>query len=164
MHREHGPADRTPRAVRSRATLVDTYANEDTVAESHEHQRTPPRERFVGTEHLFDLDAEGMKIRNEAEPPRDGHRQITLFRGGGLSIVLFDFEPGGSLRHHAADGYVTVLVVDGEIVMTTPDREHRMPSGHLLVLRPGVRHDVRADVASRVLLTVRLDPAQDDRP
>jgi hypothetical protein len=39
-----------------------------------------------------------------------------------------------------------------------------MPSGSLLVLRPGVRHDVRAELASQMLLTVRLDPAEDDRP
>ena len=77
--------------------------------------------------------------------------------------MLFDFEPGGSLKHHAADGYVTVLALSGEIVMTTADQEHRMPGGQLLVLRPGVRHDVRAEVASRMLLTVRLEPAEDDR-
>jgi quercetin dioxygenase-like cupin family protein len=134
------------------------------VDESHDHSRTPPRERFVGTEHLFDLDAEAERLLAESEGPRDGHRQITLFRGGGVSILLFAFEPGGRLRDHAADGYVSVLTLSGEVVMTTAEQEHRMPSGHLLVLRPGIRHDVRAEVASRMLLTVRLDPAEDDRP
>jgi quercetin dioxygenase-like cupin family protein len=93
-----------------------------------------------------------------------GHRQITLFRGGGVSIVLFDFEPGGWLKDHAADGYVSVHVLRGELRMTTSANEYRMPSGSLLVLRPGVRHDVRAEIASQMLLTVRLDPAEDDRP
>jgi quercetin dioxygenase-like cupin family protein len=128
-----------------------------------DRRRTPPRERFVGEEHLFDLEAESARLRTEPGEARDGHRQITLFRGGGVSIVLFDFEAEGWLRDHAADGYVTVHVLDGEIRMTTDTQEHRMPAGSLLVLRPGVRHDVRAEIPSRMLLTVRLDPAEDSR-
>jgi quercetin dioxygenase-like cupin family protein len=67
------------------------------------------------------------------------------------------------LKDHAADGYVSVHVLSGELRMTTAGNEYRMPSGSLLVLRPGVRHDVRAELASQMLLTVRLDPAEDDR-
>ncbi len=134
------------------------------MSQSHDHRRTPPRDRFAGSEHLFDLAAEGERLRGESDAPRDGHRQVTLFRGDGLSILLFDFEPGGSLRQHAADGDVTVLVVDGEITMSTPNGEHLMPSGHLLVLRPGVRHDVRARTASRMLLTVHVATARHDPP
>lgn len=128
-----------------------------------QQQRTPPRERFEGAEHLFDLALESQRLRDESGGSRDGHRQITLFRGGGFSIVLFDFEAGGRLADHAADGYVTVLVLEGEVRMTTAEERHQMSSGSLLVLRPGVSHDVEAETASRVLLTVRLDPAEDDR-
>lgn len=133
-------------------------------ATHHDHHRTPPRERFLGNEHLFDLDAETRRLRTEPGEARDGHRQITLFRGGGISIVLFDFEAGGRLKDHAADGYVTVHVLSGEIEMATAEAERRMPAGSLLVLRPGIRHDARAETASQMLLTVRLDPAEDDRP
>jgi len=129
-----------------------------------ETPRRPPRERFVGTEHLFDLDAEGERLAAENGGMRVGHRQITLFRGGGVSIVLFDFERDGWLKDHAADGYVTIEVLSGELRMSTAEHEYRMPSRSLLVLRPGVRHDVRAEAPSRMLLTVRLDPAEDERP
>jgi quercetin dioxygenase-like cupin family protein len=129
-----------------------------------ESPRRPPRERFVGTEHLFDLDAEGERLAAENGGMRDGHRQITLFRGGGVSIVLFDFERDGWLKDHAADRYVTIEVLSGELRMSTAEHEYLMPSRSLLVLRPGVRHDVRAEAPSRMLLTVRLDPAEDERP
>jgi quercetin dioxygenase-like cupin family protein len=130
----------------------------------NEDQRTPPRDRFAGTEHLFDLNAEADRLRAESQEVRDGHRQITLFRAEGVSIVLFDFDADGRLKDHAADGYVTVQVITGEIRMTTASQEYSMEAGSLLVLRPGVTHDLRAETASRVLLTVRLDPAQDERP
>ena len=137
--------------------------DEQPTAGSEQPQRTPPRERFEGSEHLFDLAVESQRLRDEPGEARDGHRQITLFRGGGVSIVLFDFEAGGRLADHAADGYVTVLVLGGEIRMATAEEQHQMSSGSLLILRPGVRHDVEAETASRVLLTVRLDPSEDDR-
>jgi len=121
-----------------------------------DHQRRPPRERFTGEEHLFDLRAEGDAILQEPDAPRHGHRQITLFRDAGLSILLFDFEAGGWLTDHAADGLVTVQVLTGRIDVTTPEREYPMSPGSLLVLRPGIRHDVRAVSASRMLLTVHL--------
>lgn len=138
--------------------------DEQLTTASQQHQRTPPRERFVGGEHLFDLAAESQRLRDEPGGARDGHRQITLFRGGGVSIVLFDFEAGGRLKDHAADGYVTVLVLSGEIRMATAEEQYDMSAGSLLVLRPGITHDVQAETASRVLLTVRLDPSEDDRP
>jgi quercetin dioxygenase-like cupin family protein len=129
----------------------------------NEDQRTPPRERFAGTEHLFDLTSEGDRLRAESQEARDGHRQITLFRGDGVSIVLFDFDAGGFLKDHAADGSVTVHVLSGDIRMTTATEDYPMATGSLLVLKPGVSHDLRAETESRVLLTVRLDPAEDQR-
>jgi quercetin dioxygenase-like cupin family protein len=134
------------------------------MTDAEERVRPAPRERFAGVEHLFDLVAESEKLRSEPGGARNGHRQITLFRGGGVSLVLFDFEADGWLRDHAADGYVTVSVLSGELHMTTAAGEYDMPAGSLLVLSPGVRHDVRALGPSRMLLTVRLDPAEDDRP
>ncbi len=131
--------------------------------DEQERLRQRPSERFAGSEHLFDLDAEAAKLRAEPGGARDGHRQISLFRKGGVTLVLFDFEAGGLLRDHAADGYVTVHALSGEIEMTTDDRSYSMPAGSVLVLQPGVRHDVRAIEASEVLLTVRLDPADDER-
>jgi quercetin dioxygenase-like cupin family protein len=138
--------------------------NERPTSASQPVQRTPPRERFEGGEHLFDLAVEGQRLRGEPGGARDGHRQITLFRGGGVSIVLFDFEAGGQLKDHAADGYVTVLLLNGDIRIATAEEQHQMSSGSLLVLRPRIRHDLEAKTASSVLLTVRLDRSEDDRP
>ncbi len=128
-----------------------------------ERLRTRPSERFSGSEHLFDLNAEAEKLRHEPGGERNGHRQITLFRRSGISLVLFVFEPDGYLVDHQADGFVTVEVLTGEIRMTTPRGEHPMPQGSVLVLEPGIRHDVRAITASHMLLTVRLDPDEDLR-
>lgn len=119
-------------------------------------RRRPPRERFAGAEHLFDLEAAAEALAREPVIERDGHRQVTLYREDALTVILFDFEAGGRLRDHSAHGVVMVQVLSGDLRMTTPDGEHVMPAGSLLVLRPDVHHDVLAERPSRMLLTVCL--------
>ncbi len=121
-----------------------------------DRMRRPPRQRFAGDQHLFDLTAEADALGEEPSGERHGHRQITLFRREATSIVLFDFEAGGYLLDHAADGDVMIQVLGGELRVAAEGEERLMPAGTLLVLRPGVRHDVRAVSASRMLLTVHL--------
>lgn len=121
-----------------------------------DEQRVPPSERFAGSEHLFDLAASAEGVRREADPARDGHRQITLFHEAGMSAVLFDFEAGGRLSHHETDGLVTIQTIAGRVGVATPRTTHRLPAGSLLVLKPGVMHDVVAHVPSQVLLIVHL--------
>jgi quercetin dioxygenase-like cupin family protein len=133
------------------------------MSDPEERLRERPSDRFAGREHLFNLVTETEKLRNEPGGTKKRHRQITLFRGGGMSLVLFDFDAGGGLSDHATDGFVTVHVLDGEARMTTAGHEYPMPAGSLLVLTPGVKHDIVAVTPSRVLLSVRLDPSEDER-
>jgi len=118
--------------------------------------RRPPAERFAGPEHVFNLPAMASTLGREDHPAADGHRQITLFHEGDLALVLFDFEAGGVLAGHEADGFVTIHTLAGELEVSTPEAIHQLPAGSLLVLAPGVRHDVNARVASQMLLTVHL--------
>lgn len=121
-----------------------------------ERTRQAPDERFAGTEHQFELAGEAARLRAEPRPAKDGHRQIVLFRQDPVSLVLFDFEAGGFLVDHVAEGVVTIQVLSGRAEVRTPDAEHVVPAGNLLVLRPGVKHDLATPVATQVLVTVHL--------
>jgi quercetin dioxygenase-like cupin family protein len=116
--------------------------------------RRPPRERFAGAEHVFDLRAIAGGLRAEHEPVRDGHRQMTLYHKPPVSIILFDFEAGARLTDHQADAHVTILALTGRLEVSTSAQLHRLPEGSLLVLDPGVRHDVFAPERGQMVLTV----------
>jgi quercetin dioxygenase-like cupin family protein len=118
--------------------------------------RRPPAERFAGSEHVFNLSAVAGTLQREDHLATDGHKQVTLFHEGELGLVLFDFEAGGVLADHEADGYVTIHTLAGDLEVATPEAIHQLPAGSLLVLAPGVRHDVTARVESQMLLTVHL--------
>lgn len=79
---------------------------------------------------------------------------MTIFHKHPLTLIVFDFEAGGRLADHRADADVTILTVAGLLEASTPSGTHRLPEGSLLVLDPGVVHDVYAPEASQMLLAV----------
>ncbi len=119
-------------------------------------ERRVPVERFAGSEHLFNLAAAAATLRGEDQVPRRGHRQITLVHQDGISVVLFDFESGGRLSNHSADGLVFIQAIAGMLEVVTSTASHTVPAGSLLMLAAGVVHDVHARHPSQMLLTVHL--------
>jgi quercetin dioxygenase-like cupin family protein len=156
-HQLSGPAQRHSAGFVA-ARVARAPLEGDVMSDDLGRLRRRPVERFAGAIHVFDLPAMAGKLRREPDEPSDGHRQITLFHEGDLAIVLFDFEAGGLFSDHEANGDVTIYVVAGELEVTTPEAKHRLPAGGLIVLAPGVRHDVTARVASQMLLMVHLVP------
>lgn len=124
-----------------------------------ERLRPPPVERFKGPSHLFDLDAVAEGLRSEDHPSRHGHRQMTLFQRDHITHVAFTFDKDGHLAEHSAPGLVTIHVHAGRLLVTEGGRKHELAAGHVLVLAPGVPHDVTAMEPSIMMLTVHVDRA-----
>lgn len=120
--------------------------------------RRAPVERFAGTEHVYDLAEIAGQLRAEPHLATDGHRQMTIAHHGSVALVLFDFEADGRLVDHVADGLVTIHVLAGRVQVKTAESDHELGAGILLVLSPGVAHDLHASVPSQVLLTVHMQP------
>ncbi len=123
----------------------------------HERLRAAPLERFSGASHNFDLGAVLNDLRAEAHSGQNGHRQVTIFSRRPVTQVLIDFEPGGGLANHAAHGLVMIHVLEGCLMVQADGRDHELSTGHVLILNPEVRHDVRALEASAMLLTVHME-------
>ena len=120
--------------------------------------RRAPVERFAGTEHVYNLAEIAAQLRAEPHPGTDGHRQMAIAHHGSVALVLFDFEADGQLVDHVADGLVTIHALAGHVQVKTSEGEHELDAGALLVLSPGVAHDLHASVPSQVLLTVHMEP------
>ncbi len=120
--------------------------------------RRAPAERFAGTKHVYNLAGIAAQLRAEPHPGTDGHRQMTIAHHGSVALVLFDFEADGRLVDHVADGLVTIHALAGHVQVKTSEGELELDAGTLLVLAPGVAHDLHASVPSQVLLTVHMEP------
>lgn len=123
--------------------------------------RTPPSERFSGSRHLFSLADALEQLRAEDHPPRDGHRQVTIFHRAPVTQVLFAFESGGKLEEHSAPGLVTIHTLEGRLAVSAEGESHELGAGDVLILDPDVPHDVRATERSAMLLTVHLQKSSD---
>jgi quercetin dioxygenase-like cupin family protein len=122
-----------------------------------ERLRRAPAERFKGPSHVFDLDEVAKRLRSEDHPVRHGHKQMTVFRGEHITHVVFAFEQDGHLAEHSAPGLVTIHVHAGRLRIAADGSQHDLGPGQLLVLAPGVPHDVRATEESVMMLTVHVD-------
>jgi quercetin dioxygenase-like cupin family protein len=122
-----------------------------------QRSRQAPAERFAGESHVFDLGGSLAALRAEPHRTPGGHRQVTLFHRSPITYVLFDFEVGGGLKEHSANGLVTIHVLEGRLKIEADGRDHDLGPGQVLMLNPNVPHDVRALEVSAMLLTVHLE-------
>ena len=120
--------------------------------------RQHPRERFADTEKVYLLDDEFAAMAEESTV-HQGHMQKALYRHGGVTTAIFQFESEGLIREHSVSGESIVHVLTGELAVTTETTTHTLPAGSLLLLKPDVKHDLRATKPTRMLMTVALDHA-----
>lgn len=121
--------------------------------------RPHPTGRFSNSQHALDLKKSLQSLRGEAHSGAHGHRQETVYHRAPITMVLFDFEQNGELADHAANGLVTIQVLEGRLLISAEEQTHGLEAGAILVLQPNVRHSVRAETASAMLLTVHLEKA-----
>lgn len=127
------------------------------MAEQNDRLRQHPEQRFDPPQIQVDLEEVAATLLAESVGPNRKHRQQTIYRHGPLTLALFLFEAGASLPQHTAKGVVTVRVLQGRLKISAMEQVHELRTGSVLVLAPGVEHDVVAVEASRMLLTVFLD-------
>jgi len=120
--------------------------------------RQHPEERFRAPQHLVDLNQVAATLEAEPLAGKRLHRQETLYRRHPITVALFLFEPGAQLPPHVAEGVVTVQVLEGQLNMTVENEQRTLSAGQILIMAPGVKHDVRAEQKARMLLTVCLEP------
>jgi quercetin dioxygenase-like cupin family protein len=55
---------------------------------------------------------------------------------------------------HSAKGKVVIQVIEGRLILDVAGTRHSLEAGVVLVLAPGIPHDVEADEKAKMLLTV----------
>src|ERR1035437_4236065 len=124
-----------------------------------ERLREHPEPRFAASQHAFNLDALALRLKQEFQAGEEGHRQETLYKHGSTTVAFFVFGHLTRLPPHRAKGVAIIHVLKGYLQITAEEQVHDLRAGNLLVLAPGVEHNVVAYQESEMLLTVHLDAA-----
>ncbi len=118
--------------------------------------RPHPDDRFRGNAMLVNLPDVAVVLRGERNAGERGHRQETVFKQGNVTVALFVFDRFSHLAEHVAQGIVTMHVLKGWVKITAGDAEHELKAGHMLILNAGIRHGLKAEEESEVLVSVHL--------
>ena len=105
---------------------------------------------------VYDVEAliESVDQQEQAQTGKD--RTVVLLKTDNLRVVFRSLNEGRILPTHKADGPITVQVLDGHIEFTAGGRTTPLRKGHVLALRSGVLHSVRALKKSAILITVAV--------
>jgi quercetin dioxygenase-like cupin family protein len=114
-----------------------------------------PAQRVAGPVLVFDLAAETEQLRREPALRQNGRNAKTLVKEPDFRIVLVAMEAGARMDEHQAAGSVSLHALSGHLRVHLPSGQVAdLPTGHLIALEAGVRHDVEAVEPSAFLLTV----------
>jgi quercetin dioxygenase-like cupin family protein len=84
-----------------------------------------------------------------------GRSSETLARYSGFSVVLVLMKAETQMNTHHADGTTSLYLIQGCIRIHLPEKQVAdLGVGELLVLQPGLEHDVQAREESAFLLTI----------
>lgn len=102
----------------------------------------------------FDVSVIDTELRATKEYAQEGHTARSLAREDDMRIVLVAMKASARMAEHRADETAVVHVLSGHVRLHLPEETVDLPTGRLLVLAPGLQHDVEAIVDSAFLLTL----------
>jgi quercetin dioxygenase-like cupin family protein len=89
-------------------------------------------------------------------PAIHGAQSIALFKSERLEVIRLVFAAGYKMPSHKVAGPITLQCVEGEVEVQAEGNTTVLPAGHLMYLKGGVEHALRALEASSVLVTIVL--------
>lgn len=116
----------------------------------------PPRagrEPSAAPSLTFDLPRQIRDLRRESYWQR-GRNSKTLVKYDDLRIVLTAMEAKATIHEHRSAGRISLQTLEGHLRMHAGGRGFDLPAGKVIVLDPGVPHDVIAVEDSVFLLTI----------
>lgn len=116
------------------------------------HRR--PDAQALGAAHVeFDLGAELELLQREPEW-QTGHNSKTLVKYDSLRIVLIAMKARTHIPEHQTEGRISIQTIRGHVLVHATGQTFNLPTGGLLALDQGLRHDVEAIEDSAFLLSI----------
>lgn len=78
----------------------------------------------------------------------------TVTSDRGTTVFVVCLEPNQELPRHPAPGELTLLVIEGQPVITVGDKGYGTYQGDVLVVPPGAIHALRADTDRAIVVGV----------
>jgi quercetin dioxygenase-like cupin family protein len=118
-------------------------------------KKTPPGPRVLEAEALhFPVLGEMTSLLQRVRVNKSKRTASPLVKTGPIRVQVLALDEGGEMTGQEADGPFTIQCLLGRVSVSVQGRDQRLTTGDLLVVNAGVPHDIRADEASVLLVTV----------
>jgi quercetin dioxygenase-like cupin family protein len=107
-----------------------------------------------GQVHQFDVPGEMTGLLQRIRANKTKRSASVLVKTGPIRVSVLALDEGGQLEDQSVDGPFTMQCVLGRVRVSVQGRDHRISTGDLLVVDTGVAHDISAEEASVLLVTV----------
>jgi quercetin dioxygenase-like cupin family protein len=107
-----------------------------------------------GQVHQFDVPGEMTGLLQRIGANKSKQSVSVLVKTGPIRVSVLALDEGGQLEDRSVDGPFTIQCLLGRVGVSVQGREHRISTGDLLVVDAGVVHDIRAEEACMLLVTV----------
>jgi len=124
------------------------------VETAFEDEPTAPGHERPASACKFTLIQEIDELRDATQYRTTGHVARTSCKRPELRVVLIVLRRDAELKAHRANQPVSIQTLMGRIVVALPDGSMVQDIGGLMVIEPGVVHDVRALTDSAFLLSM----------
>lgn len=104
----------------------------------------------------MDLGSFIRQIKTEQAWQDSDRNAITIFKTGGMRLVLIGLHQGAEMKTHTAPGILSVQVLEGKIRFATAQQAAELGAGQMLALHAGIPHSVMAKEESIFLLTLAI--------
>ena len=107
-----------------------------------------------GQVHQFDVPGEMTGLLQRIRANKSKRSASILVKKGPIRVSVQALDEGGQLENQSVDGPFTIQCLLGRVQVSVQGRDHRISTGDLLVVDAGVAHDISAEEASVLLVTV----------
>ena len=114
----------------------------------------PEGSRIIDAPYVFmDIPTFADQLKNEKSWDKNHRNGITVFKSEEITMVLTALKTGAEIRNQTEDVFFTLMVIQGEIVITTADVEKAIMKGQAIAFHPHILHSIKALSDSTLLLT-----------
>ena len=114
----------------------------------------PEGERILDAPYVFINLPEYLRMIKEEKAWLTNDRNgITLFKGNGLTVVLTALKKGVLLDKVETEGFMTLQLLEGSVIVNTPDGNMNLALNQLMVFHPSIQYSVSANEESSFLLS-----------
>ncbi|MEO8403751.1 MAG: AraC family ligand binding domain-containing protein [Chitinophagaceae bacterium] len=114
----------------------------------------PDGERVVDADYVYsDMPVYIKQLQEEKSWDEGDRNAITIFKADQVTLVLTILKEGAAIIDNTIDGFITIQVMEGQVVVTTGEDEFDAPKGQLITFHPGIPHTVTAVKETVLLLT-----------